>query len=359
MMVNSGWSHPESPFHAGEIAIQERVGVRTKMEAQGRRVIRNYLTDQHQQFFAQLPFLIAGTVDRQGRPWASILVGEPGFLSTPDDRTLQVTTKPLFGDPLTQALVQGSDIGLLGIELSTRRRNRMNGIVTAITPNGFTIQVGQSFGNCPQYIQSRTVDVTSSFEDLITSKPVYRLETLGKLENGMITASDTFFIATAFHGDQSNPVQGVDVSHRGGKPGFVRVDDDCLLTFPDFAGNLHFNTIGNLLLDPRAGLLFINFAHGDLLYLTGTAEVIWDGDEIRAFAGAERLIRFRVSQGYGVKGSLPLRWSEPEYSPFLDRTGAWEEAWHRRSHHPERNLAKLPRSNFLSISRKAKTAGIC
>ncbi|MGV0024910.1 flavin-nucleotide-binding protein [Phormidesmis priestleyi] len=276
-MVNSGWSYPESPFHAGEIAIQERVGVRTRMEAQGRRVIRNYLTEQHRQFFAQLPFLIAGTVDDQGCPWASILVSEPGFLSTPNvyseggtaaHRTLQVTTKLLLGDPFTKTLIAGADIGLLGIELPTRRRNRMNGTVESVTANGFTIQVGQSFGNCPQYIQARTVEWTDGLKDLTVPKPIDSIKTLGKSERAMMTAADTFFIATAFRGDESNPVQGVDVSHRGGKPGFVRVDDDRTLTFPDFSGNLHFNTIENLLLDPRAGLLFIDFAQGDLLYLT-------------------------------------------------------------------------------------------
>lgn len=323
-MVNPGWSHPESPFHRGEMVIQERVGVRAKMEAQGRRVIRNYLTEQHRQFFAQLPFLIAGTADDQGHPWASILVGEPGFLSTPNDRTLQVTTKPLFGDPLTKTLVADADIGLLGIELSSRRRNRLNGTVKAVTSAGFIVQVGQSFGNCPQYIQARTVERTDGL-NLTAPKPIDSIQTLGKLERALITA-DTFFIATAFRGDDSNPVQGVDVSHRGGKPGFVRVDDDRTLTFPDFSGNLHFNTIGNLLLDPHAGLLFIDFAQGDLLYLTGTAEVIWDSDEMQAFMGAERLIRFHLFEGHRVEGSLPRRWSKPDYSPFLDQTGVWKEA---------------------------------
>ena len=75
----------------------------------------------------------------------------------------------------------------------------------------------------------------------------------------------------------------------------MRVDDNSTLVFPDFTGNFHFNTLGNLLLNPRAGLLFINFKRGDLLYLTGTAEVIWDSDEIRAFAGAERLLRFYIA----------------------------------------------------------------
>lgn len=319
-MVDSGWSYQESPFHAGEIAVQERLGVRARIETQGRRVIRDYLTEQHRQFFAQLPFLIAGAVDAKGRPWASILVGA-GFLSTPDEHTLQVNSRLLFGDPLTQTLAKGADIGLLGIELSTRRRNRLNGIVTAITPNGFTVQVAQSFGNCPQYIQARTVVLSDDIQ-AVQSPKICPIAALGT--ERLIAAADTFFIATAFQGSEASPTQGVDVSHRGGKPGFVKIDDDRTLTIPDFLGNFHFNTIGNLLLNPRAGLLFIDFDRGDLLYLTGTAEVIWDSNQVQAFAGAERLIRFHLAEGHRVEGSLPLRGSEPNYSPFLARTGTWK-----------------------------------
>lgn len=116
---------------------------------------------------------------------------------------------------------------------------------------------------------------------------------------------------------------GVDVSPKGGKPGFVRIDDDHTLTVPDFSGNCYFNTFGNLELNPRAGLLFIDFEQGNLLYLTGTAEVIWEGDEILTYEGAERLFRFRLEQGYRVDGGLPLRWSPPELSPHLEQTGSW------------------------------------
>jgi uncharacterized protein len=104
----------------------------------------------------------------------------------------------------------------------------------------------------------------------------------------------------------------------------VRIDDDRTLTIPDFAGNLHFNTFGNLALNPLAGLLFIDFARGDLLYLTGRAEVIWEGPAISAYPGAERLLRFHLDRGHRVAGSLPLCWSEPVFSPHLDRMGSWK-----------------------------------
>jgi len=320
-MINSGWLQTESPFHTGELAIQARLGIQEQMDKQGRRMIRDYLPDQFQQFFAQLSYVIVGTVDAFENPWASILVGEPGFLSAPSDRTLRVAAKPLFGDPLATTLANEIDIGLLGIELHTRRRNRLNGSVTGTHADGFEVRVRQSFGNCPQYIQARSFQLSQ--DRLSLPKLVHQVTVLGTIEQSMITAADTFFIATAYQDKLAGATSGVDVSHRGGKPGFVRIDDYQTLTIPDFSGNGHFNTFGNLELNPRAGLLFVDFAQGNLLYLTGTAEVIWKGAEVKAYEGAERLCRFHLDQGYRVEGSLPLRWAEPEFSPFLSHTGSW------------------------------------
>ncbi|MBD2107621.1 pyridoxamine 5'-phosphate oxidase family protein [Nodosilinea sp. FACHB-13] len=320
-MTNLGWPQDDSPFHVGELAIQTRLGVQERMDRQGRRIIRNYLPDQHREFFAQLSYILVGTVASDGQPWASILVGKPGFITSPDRHTLHIAAHPLFADPLHTTLVVGADIGLLGIELHTRRRNRLNGTITAIQPEGFTVAVGQSFGNCPQYIQARRFDLQSF--DAATSKSVHALTVLGAAEKALIAAADTFFIATAYQDAAAGSASGVDVSHRGGKPGFVRMDDSQTLTIPDFLGNFHFNTFGNLELNPHAGLIFIDFDRGDLLYLTGTAEVIWDGPEVVTYEGAERLLRFYVKQGYRVEGSLPLAWLTPELSPFLNDTGPW------------------------------------
>jgi hypothetical protein len=291
------------------------------MDRQGRQMIREYLPEQFRQFFPQLPYIIVGTVDVTGSPWASILVGEPGFVSSPDDRTLQIGAKPLFGDPLTNTLADRIDIGLLGIELHTRRRNRVNGTVTAIDSDRFEVQVGQSFGNCPKYIQTRMFELIE--QDSGTPQSIHQFQMLGSEERATIAAADTFFIATAYQNTSAGIASGVDVSHRGGKPGFVRLDDDCTLTVPDFSGNCQFNTFGNLELNPRAGLLFVDFDGGNLLYLTGTAEVIWEGAQINEYEGAERLFRFHLDRGYRVEGSLPLRWSSPAFSPSLARTGSW------------------------------------
>jgi uncharacterized protein len=319
-MVNPGWTHTESPFHAGELAIQARFGAQERMDKQARRMVRDYLLEQHQQFFTQLSYLIVGTVDAVGNLWASVLVGNPGFLSSPDQHTLRVTAHPLVGDPLTASLAKGIDIGLLGIELHTRRRNRLNGTISTIHADSFDVHVGQSFGNCPQYIQARMFELVESDP---TIPKVHQFTTFGAAERAIITAADTFFIATAYQAKSAGAARGVDVSHRGGKPGFVRIDDDGTLTVPDFSGNCHFNTFGNLEVNPRAGMLFVDFDSGDLLYLTGTAEVIWEEVEAIKYEGAERLFRFRLFRGYRIESSLPLRWSNPQFSPFLEHMGSW------------------------------------
>ena len=320
-MASPGWLRTESPFHAGELAIQAKLGIKDRMDRQGRRMIREYLIEQHQKFFAQLSYVIVGTVDNSGSPWTSILIGKPGFLTVLNDKTLRVTAKLASTDPLSNNLAAGIDIGLLGIELSNRRRNRINGVVSAIDSNGFEISVRQSFGNCPQYIQARTFESLETQSDV--SQPAEEISLFRESQRNLIAGADTFFITTAYQDESAGIAQGVDVSHRGGKPGFVRIDGDKTLTIPDFSGNDHFNTLGNIELNPATGLLFIDFERGDLLYLTGTAEIIWSGSEIETYKGAEQLIRFHLDRGYLVKASLNLRWSDPEFSPFLERTGSW------------------------------------
>ncbi|NNM00434.1 MAG: 2Fe-2S iron-sulfur cluster binding domain-containing protein, partial [Gammaproteobacteria bacterium] len=186
--------------------------------------------------------------------------------------------------------------------------------------SGFAVGVTQSFGNCPQYIQARGAAPTVAGA---TAGEFETIVTLTDEVQDLIAGADTLFIASAFGGADEAREQGVDVSHRGGRPGFVRIDDDRNLTFPDFAGNLHFNTVGNLVLNPRAGLLFIDFDAGHLVTLTGSVEIIWDGDEIDSFAGAERLVRFRLEQGRILRHAVPYRWEFDNASPALEHTGSW------------------------------------
>jgi ferredoxin-NADP reductase/predicted pyridoxine 5'-phosphate oxidase superfamily flavin-nucleotide-binding protein len=312
---------PASPFHAGEIAIQRRYGVAERIGAFAAKAVRDRLPDQHRAFYAALPLLALGTVDAQGRPWASLVAGAPGFVAAPDPRRLRIHAAPFPGDPLAENLSPGAPVGGLGLQFETRRRNRFAARVESRDERGFTLAIEQSFGNCPQYILTRAPAPRAE-----TAPPrIERLDGIDAEAAALIRAADTFLVATNAPGDGDARL-GADVSHRGGKPGFVRVGPDGELTIPDFAGNLHFNTLGNLLLDDRAGLLFADFDSGDLLLLTGRAEIDFDGPEIAAFRGAERLWRFRAEAGVRLRGALPTTCVDGESSPNSLMTGDWDEA---------------------------------
>jgi predicted pyridoxine 5'-phosphate oxidase superfamily flavin-nucleotide-binding protein len=310
------WQYEESPFHEVSREIQQRLGVAERVDAAGRRGVTARLTQQYRDFFAQLRFVVAGARDAQGQPWATMLFGAPGFIDTAADQSLFLHAHPLGGDPLETAIEPGKAIGLLGIEPATRRRNRVVGKAGTVGATGFSIDVEQAFGNCPKYIRSRTPHAVASGPPGLISRG-----SLDARAQEMIAGADTMFIATGYRGEN----HGVEVSHRGGKPGFVRVESN-VLTVPDFIGNFHFRTIGNLVSEPRAGLLFADFAAGDLLYLAVDGEVIWDGPEVRAFAGAERLLRLRVRRMVRLGGAMPLRFDAGEASPFLEKTGDWNQA---------------------------------
>ncbi len=293
-----------SPFHAGEQHVQTKLGVREEIEPWAQRIVRPFLPDEHRAFYAQLPFLVLAARDSAGRPWATLVSGEPGVASSPDPRTLEIAALPSSGDALAGALACGSDVGILGIELDTRRRNRVNGRVSERGGGGLALSVEQSFGNCPQYITERRWKRASAGGE---ETAVTRTPSLSDRHRELIEQADTFFIATGFRAKGENAAFGMDASHRGGTPGFVAVSNPTELVFPDYAGNNHFNTLGNLTMDPRAGLLFVDFERGDLLQLTGRTRIDWESDRLRQHPGARRLIHLEIDQVVWLEHSLPIR----------------------------------------------------
>jgi uncharacterized protein len=303
----------DSPFHEGERAIQERLGMRERIESIGHRVIRDHMPAQHRELFEKLPLLLLGTLGHDGQPWASVVHGSPGFVRSPDSRSLHVAALPERDDPAFEALRAGAKVGLLGIELETRRRNRANGRIAERSELGFAVSVEQSFGNCPKYIHLRE------------HRPVERTgrqtqqegPSLSAGARALIARADTCFIASASrHANlSSEPREGVDVSHRGGPPGFVALRDNeetVRLTMPDYVGNNLFNTLGNLVRNPLAGLLFVDFRRGDLLSLRCAAEIDWSGDALASFPGAQRLLHLTVRGGVFFRAALPFSWSDAD-----------------------------------------------
>lgn len=320
------------PFHAGERRMHELTGVAEQILPRGRAMIRAFMPDQHRDFFAQLPFVLVGGLDDTLQPWATVWTGEPGFMQSPEATVLRVHPEVLPGDPLGDprgdpsgdqqqgGWRHGRPVGLLGIQPHTRRRNRMNGLLRMPADGGerFDIEVRQSFGNCPKYIHPRllTHEVREVNE---AAKPANSVQVLGPAASpeamALITRSDTLFIASASadasREDLPTPASGVDISHRGGEPGFVHThvaeDGSLELTLPDYTGNFMFNTLGNILQNPSVGLLFMDFKQGDVLWLACLAQVDMNSPAIAEHAGAQRLVHLRVQQGRWAPACLPLR----------------------------------------------------
>ena len=301
----------ESPWHAGELAIQDSIGMVEKMETIGRKVIREYMPDQHRQFFEQLPFAVFGAVDPQGDVWATLRAGGEGFLQSPDAQRLLAVLPRVADDPADAGMEHGAAIGMLGIELHTRRRNRLNGTLrrpsaeaAAAGASRAEIVVDESYGNCPQYIHVRDFRYERSPEEP-SGMPPLQASKLDAEMRWLIESAGTFFVAT--YADEGR--RRVDVSHRGGPHGFVHLAEDGTLTIPDYPGNRFFNTLGNILLNGKAGLVFPDFESGGLLQMTGEAEVLLDAPELAQFAHAERLWRFKPRHIVWRENALPLRWS--------------------------------------------------
>ena len=288
--------------------MQARAGVRAAARDLGRGIARSIPA-------GAVPFLedqrlaaLAGT-DDAGRVWASVVSGPPGFISAPDARTLRLDTPLAPGDPLREGLVAGRSIGVLVLDPERRRRIRLNGR-SAGDASAIEVQVDEVFGNCPKYRQARAPEARRAEARLDEAR---RTPSLSPAQRRAIARADTFFIASR-HRDA-----GADASHRGGAPGFVKVDDARHLRFPDYAGNNMFQTLGNLTEDPRVGLVFVDWDTGATWQLTGRARIRWEPEAFADLPGAERAVEVEIDEVVEIQGNGPLGWRFVEASPFNPR----------------------------------------
>lgn len=298
-------SSPQKPnYHAGELAVQGHAGVR-KVAEQSLRGIRDFLPAGAAHFLEEQQMLIIGAAARQGMVWASVLHGPPGFIYPLDEHTVRIESCLPAEDPLLESLRAGTALGTLAIDLETRRRLRLNG-EAILQPDGIHLHVREMFGNCQQYIQLREFEVAAAE----TAIPPKQGQLLTPAQQERIRRADTFFIASAQRDS------GADVSHRGGRPGFVKVPSASELLWPDYSGNNMFQTLGNLASNPPSGLLFLDFETGTTLQVAGSAQVLWDDPRMADFPGARRLIHFDVAEVIESERRLPLRWNLRGYSPY-------------------------------------------
>jgi predicted pyridoxine 5'-phosphate oxidase superfamily flavin-nucleotide-binding protein len=310
----------EQPYHDGERQVQARAGEVAGARHNGRAVADSIVRGALP-FLARQPMVVAGSAATDGALWASVLFGEPGFLSAPDPRTVELDPHRMAveaRDPFWRNIQSDPRVGLLAIELSTRRRLRINGpLYPWPGTDRLRLDVVESYPNCPKYIQRRHLKGLQKPADSV--REVRQGTTLGEGEIHRIRRTDTLFVASA-HPD---PVQGqLDASHRGGPPGFVEVLGDRTLRVPDYAGNSMFNTLGNLQLNPRAGLAFLDFEGGRTLQLTGRAEIRWDLDDPAGVTGGTRRFwDFHLDRWLELPVPVAMEWEFLEASPHLPHGG--------------------------------------
>lgn len=277
--------------HPGEVSVQARAGVRRA--AHGSAAVGSDVPAVAQQFLLDQRMIVVAATHR-GAVWTTVLVGRPGFIRPGDPLRIDAELPP--EDPLSGAFDVPHEIGMLAIEPGTRRRMRVNGRAR-LEGHGLTVDLEQVFANCPKYISPRHGVV-------VDLPPVTTRSTgtsLTEDQVAWIASADTFFVGT------TAPGLGADASHRGGNPGFVEVTPE-RLSWPDYRGNGMYMTFGNLEVDPRVGLLFVDFERGHTLHVTGTAKVDWDEARAAGWPGAERVVDMEISQVVQLDHRVAMRW---------------------------------------------------
>lgn len=299
-----------SSFHPGERAVQQQAG-ESAIADRNSSVIANTILGGARPFIGKQFMVVLASVDARGAVWSSIVYGQPGFIHA-DSATVVTIDVPAGrragSDPFWANIRVNPAVGMLFIELGTRRRYRINGKVQRNDVDGIDILVAEAYPNCPKFIQRRhlnLLDSTSAQDGVATGVEI------GGRVHRLIRGADTIFVAS--HAPQA----GADASHRGGDPGFVQVLGERTLRIPDYPGNSLFNTFGNITLNPHVGLCIPDFDGQHLLQISGRAHLLWNqADSAVITGGTGRFWEVDVDRWILRQVPQRLEWEYLDASPF-------------------------------------------
>ncbi|WP_432383501.1 pyridoxamine 5'-phosphate oxidase family protein [Duganella sp. P38] len=302
-------------FHAGEREAQQRAG-ETAIADRNISVMSDKVIAGARPFIAKQFMAVLGSSDADGRVWASLLFGKAGFLHTDDGSSILIDVAEAerdLSDPFWSNVGAGADIGMLFIELGSRRRYRVNGRLSRLDQRGAEVAIREAYPNCPKYIQRRQLRQLG--EPVVPVQTAHGTVLRGPVQQ-IIQRADTLFLASR------HASAGADASHRGGTPGFIRQVDDNTLRIPDYDGNSLFNTLGNFHVNPQAGLCIPDFERGQLLQLTGAATVLWHQDDPgNETGGTKRYWEFKVERWILRDTPQQVVWEYLDASPFNPAVG--------------------------------------
>jgi hypothetical protein len=305
--MSSGGTLKGGPWHEGEIEVQTRAGVREEAD-QLTGMYKRQVPTAMAGFLTQQQFAVLSTVDKNRQVWANLVSGTPGMIGVERPDVVALVKERVETELPANDVRNNSQVGLLVIDFSRRIRVRINGNAMVDAGGSIGIGIEELYGNCSQYIQKRVVDMQAERRP---SKLVSGIA-LTQSQTRLIECSDTFFLASR------HPQRGADASHRGGKPGFARTESSTTLTFPDYAGNNMFNTLGNIAVNPAIGLLFVDFDSGGVLQISGIATVDWDPERRSQLPMAQRVIDVTINQVREIENAMSLRYRFIGYSPTLE-----------------------------------------
>jgi len=300
-----------SPFHEGELEVQSLAGESQTAERNG-VIIADRILGGARPFLQQQSMAVFGSRDCHDNLWSSIVFGRPGFMRSEDGYVVDFDLSQVavqVKDPLWANIEVNSAVGMLVIDLATRRRIRINGSLSRPRESSLRLDVQESYPNCPKYITRRQLRTVST--ELTEGLPDTAGAALRRDQQGTLTRPDVLFVATA------HTTRGADASHRGGAPGFIQVLDERTLRIPDYSGNSMFNTLGNLRVNARAGIIVPDFERARTLQLSGTAETLWNQDDPgNKTGGTHRFLSFHIAQWLELPLPAGVRTELLDYSPY-------------------------------------------
>ena len=302
----------DTSYHKGEIALQKRFGG-AGIAHKASRIITNKIVKGAIPFVENQTFVIVSSKDDNGNIWTSLLIGKSKWISANEEGKIRFFLDKICSpnsDIFFKNVKENHQVGMIVIDLGTRRRYRINGQIQ-LNDLYFDLIIQEAYPNCPKYIQRRIPSFTDKTQQTVAAT---QGSNLTEAQKAWITQSDTFFV-----GSQSN--HGfLDASHRGGAAGFIEILENGALKIPDYVGNSMYNTLGNLLEVPQAGLLFIDFKQGNVLQLTGTTTFLFDqfsdNDQMKT-TETGRYWLFKTTAWIQTNQHHEIDWEFLDYSPFI------------------------------------------
>ncbi|KAJ5467214.1 Riboflavin synthase-like beta-barrel [Penicillium sp. IBT 31633x] len=285
-----------------------------------------YLSPRAAFLVREAPLIALGILDSQGRPWSTVWGGAAGFAEPVSESSsiglrTQVDSKY---DPVVQALLSanhttesaGKMISGLAVDLENRRRVKLYGrIVAGSLSDGdegqaqLVVHIQESLGNCPKYMNKKHIVPAQSDPKLISDSPQ-----LSAAAIELLSRADTMFVSSS-HGATT-----MDTNTRGGPAGFIRVESNdvsgAVIVYPEYSGNRLYQTLGNLQTTPRAGFVVPDFASGNVLYFTGSTEILVGKNAATILPRSNLALRVTIAAAIFVENGLGFRGEAGDPSPY-------------------------------------------